>query len=309
MATREAYAAAAAALILLGACKQRERAKPVEVVPPRPIDARVLTNLPPSTHAAITSAPREQWPCAFDVIEHQGINETGHCVFTYGKRTACRMPAELLAQGVWGCPDRFVRTDSDGMVRDRTFTYDSENRLVDYSGFMHYTFAWDGDRLVSTTSENVDGPHTVTYVDDGDHVLGLEKGELVEELTLQQGRLVQIEEYLYGRIADIGHVHWDGDKPSHINIEVKGPVVGSVQRTFAYDCCEQAIARLSRIGSPPPAEVLEQCRRHTSDPVIQCALDAASDQAAKSCIDDVVHRSLKPSSPGGGGRGLNPLLH
>jgi len=184
----------------------------------------------------MTSAPREQWPCAFDVVEHQGINETGHCVFTYGKRTTCRMPAELLAQGVWGCPDKFVRTDSDGMVRDRTFTYDKDNRLVDYSGFMHYTFAWEGDRLVSTTSENVDGPHTVTYVDDGDHVLGLEKGELAEQLTFEQGRLVQLEEYLYARLADVAHVHWQDGKPTTINVEVKGPVVGSVQRTFTYDC-------------------------------------------------------------------------
>lgn len=234
MATRQAYAAAA--LILFGACEQKKQAQAVAVTPPRLIDARVLTSLPVSTHAAIASAPRDQWPCAFDVTEHQGINETGHCVFSYGKRTACRMPAELLAQGVWGCPDSFVRTDSDGMVRDRSFTYDKQDRLISYSGFMNYTFEWDGDRLVSTTSENVDGPHTVTYVDDNDRVLGLEKGELTEELTFEQGRLVQLDEYLYGRIADTAHLQWSGDKPSTINVEVKGPIVGTVQRTFAYAC-------------------------------------------------------------------------
>ena len=146
------------------------------------------------------------------------------------------MPAELLAQGVWGCPDRFVRTDSDGMVRDRSFSYDKQNRLISYSGFMNYTFEWDGDRLVSTTSENVDGPHTVTYVDDGARVLGLEKGELIEELTFEQGALVQLDEYLYGRLADTAHLHWQDGKPTTINVEVKGPVRGSVQRTFAYAC-------------------------------------------------------------------------
>lgn len=236
MATREAYAAAAAALILLG-CDKRERAKAVEVAPPRPIDARSLAELPASTHAAIASAPRDEWPCAFDVAEHQAnFNETGHCVFSYGKRTACRMPAELLGQGVWGCPDQFVRTDSDGMVRSRTFTYDDQNRLVDYSGQMHYTFKWDGDWLASTTSENVDGPHTITYVDDGDRVLGLEKGELVSEMRFQQGRLVKLDEYLYGHLAASARLVWQGARPLSIDVDVQSPMAGSVQRSFSYEC-------------------------------------------------------------------------
>lgn len=146
------------------------------------------------------------------------------------------MPVELVAQGIWGCPDKFVRTDSDGMVRDRHFKYDKDGRLVDYSGFMHWTYAWEGDRLLSTTTENVDGPHTVTYVDDGDRVISLEKGERTQEMRLEQGKVVQLDEYLYGRLADTARVQWQGDRPLRVDVQVHGPVRGSVQRTFRYDC-------------------------------------------------------------------------
>lgn len=89
--------------------------------------------------------------------------------------------------------------------------------------------------------------------------------------------------------------------------------------------CEFAIARMDRIeearGVPKrPAKLdrwmLEKCKHGkyaTSDPVVHCALDADSDQAAAACIDrfthDVLHMS-KPNSAGSasGPVGINPLL-
>jgi hypothetical protein len=185
----------------------------------------------------MTSAPRDEWPCEFEVREHQGdFHAYGHSVFTYGSRTTCRVPTELLAQGIWGCPDKFVRTDGDGMVRDRTFTYDEQNRLIEYKGHTNYKFTWDGDRLASTTNDNFDGSHTMTYVDDGDRVLALEDGKLVEALTLQQGRLVQVDDYLGGAHAATGHLRWQGKRPMSIDVESEIPMPGSVERIFSYAC-------------------------------------------------------------------------
>jgi hypothetical protein len=82
------------------------------------------------------------------------------------------------------------------------------------------------------------------------------------------------------------------------------------------DACERAMARLDRIAKPSPLrptaetnrEILAQCRRGTHDPVVWCALDAASDEAAASCVEAFIDRVLKPSSGSGGGSGLNPLF-
>jgi hypothetical protein len=91
------------------------------------------------------------------------------------------------------------------------------------------------------------------------------------------------------------------------------------------DKCDKAFARLERIaakrGEPKASEsmkslVMEQCRseKGTWDPVINCALHAASDDEADACIQagikDVLHSNDDEGSSGSasGGKGLNPLL-
>ena len=88
----------------------------------------------------------------------------------------------------------------------------------------------------ASTDDNFDGSHTMTYVDDGDRVLALENGELVEALTFQQGRLAQDDAYLYGAHAAIGRLQWKDTRPVRIDVEIESPLGGSVERVFSYDC-------------------------------------------------------------------------
>ena len=90
------------------------------------------------------------------------------------------------------------------------------------------------------------------------------------------------------------------------------------------DACEPALERLDRIAASRQqpsfsararAEAIEQCRNHPRarhDPVLRCAMDSPSDEAAASCVDEVVDRVLEPpAEPDGklqGGDGINPLL-
>lgn len=63
-----------------------------------------------------------------------------------------------------------------------------------------------------------------------------------------------------------------------------------------HDACQRAV---------------DQCRHGAYaqyDPVLRCAMDSPSDEAAKSCIETGLDQVVKPSA-GVDGRGLNPLLH
>lgn len=87
------------------------------------------------------------------------------------------------------------------------------------------------------------------------------------------------------------------------------------------DECERAAARVRRITSESPAQpnwpersaaaALRTCRRGGNalhDPVLRCALDAPTDEAAKTCIDDFLDDVLEPYDPSPRPRGINPLL-
>ena len=90
------------------------------------------------------------------------------------------------------------------------------------------------------------------------------------------------------------------------------------------DACERALDRIERIDAkksirPPSAasreQALDACRHEkyaAYDPVLRCAMDSDSDDAAAACIDAFVHAVVKPGAPAGSGsdvgRGLNPLL-
>jgi hypothetical protein len=80
------------------------------------------------------------------------------------------------------------------------------------------------------------------------------------------------------------------------------------------DPCERAIARLERIngieiGAARPS-MIEQCRTNKSaqwDPVLRCAMDSATDDDAKKCIDRGIRDVVTPGD-GTQGAGLNPLM-
>ena len=85
------------------------------------------------------------------------------------------------------------------------------------------------------------------------------------------------------------------------------------------DDCDRALERLARIETArherhmrgPLAEMtLDECRKHTPDPVLHCALTARTDDDAAACIDAFVHDVVGPSpgTPDQRGKGLNPLL-
>lgn len=85
------------------------------------------------------------------------------------------------------------------------------------------------------------------------------------------------------------------------------------------DDCARARARLDRIdasrGTPllsgePRREALEQCRhgRYAAyDPVLRCAMDSATDEAAAACID-AFDREMGTARGGGAPAGINPLV-
>jgi hypothetical protein len=83
--------------------------------------------------------------------------------------------------------------------------------------------------------------------------------------------------------------------------------------------CERAVARIERVSRHPTSErghdfMIEGCRNpgpHTfQDPVLRCAMDSPTDEAAAACIDAFTKAVVRPSvgSDSGGGKGLNPLL-
>ncbi len=95
----------------------------------------------------------------------------------------------------------------------------------------------------------------------------------------------------------------------------------------AQDDCQRAFARIARIdsakgeaplmGPKSTKEAIEQCRhgQYTQyDPVLRCAMDSKTDEAASSCIDELMDAVLKdvpPPSPGahtGEPKSINPLL-
>src|SRR5262245_57276051 len=76
------------------------------------------------------------------------------------------------------------------------------------------------------------------------------------------------------------------------------------------DPCERAIERLARLNASPPKGALDLCRHGKYaqyDPVLRCAMDADSDEAAATCIDQFVHSVVKPDAHNRTGSGLNPL--
>ena len=227
----------AAIALALGACKDRPRPEAVPVAPPP--DARPLSELPASHRASIAMSGRDRWPCAFGVHESQGIQAQGRSVYSFGKRTACHLPWSLVAQGVWGCPESFQRTDTDGMVRDRRFEYDARGHLLVFEGHTTTRFTWDGDRLVSTTREQFGQQDVATYVDRGDEVVGVDKsGKPQEVLAFSGGQLARIDEYVYGTLGASATIEWRDGRPASVSVDVKGPVAGSVHRDYQYDCAD-----------------------------------------------------------------------
>lgn len=80
------------------------------------------------------------------------------------------------------------------------------------------------------------------------------------------------------------------------------------------DDCERAFARLARIepavSAKLPSDAVEACRHEryaTYDPVLRCAMDTETDDAAAACIEKLVKSVLRPS-PEAVGTGINPLL-
>jgi hypothetical protein len=86
------------------------------------------------------------------------------------------------------------------------------------------------------------------------------------------------------------------------------------------DECDRALARLARIesarhqrhmGARMSERTLDECRAHTPDPVLQCALTARTDDEAAACIDAFLHDVVGPGTGAPhppDGKGLNPLL-
>ena len=90
------------------------------------------------------------------------------------------------------------------------------------------------------------------------------------------------------------------------------------------DPCERATARLRRIearegraaaGAMLAERSLKACRSAgtaTLDPVLQCAMQSATDDEAKICIDAFLRDVVQAQPPGPGDAasgGLNPLVH
>ncbi|MFT3698408.1 MAG: hypothetical protein QM831_35015 [Kofleriaceae bacterium] len=66
------------------------------------------------------------------------------------------------------------------------------------------------------------------------------------------------------------------------------------------DPCERAAARMARLNpamtAPQQQRIREEChgKYGRRDPILACALDSASDDAAAACMDQVVKTVVKP---------------
>jgi hypothetical protein len=230
------------AVLALVACDKGNAPTPTPVPPAQvkqPADAAGFEVLPASSRAAIASPPRDQWACGFDVDEDQGIVERGHAVYTFGKRSNCQIPLSLIAQGIWGCPESYVRTDeSDGMRREHTITYDDHDRIATFDVQVREDFSWDGMRLISTSRTQWGETDAAMYRDeDARRIIAVDaKGQPQEVLTLEGGRVVGYDEYLYARVGATATIKWNGKRPDRVTVQALGPVKGYVTRVFRYDC-------------------------------------------------------------------------
>jgi hypothetical protein len=172
------------------------------------------------------------------VQEDAGIHERGHVVYRLGKRTHCRIPLALVAQGIWGCPESYTRTDeSDGMVREHAVTYDDHDRITNFTVQLSEDYAWDGDRLASTSRTQWGDSDVAIYRDRGAEVVAIDKAKRIQEsLAFTGDHVTRYGEYLYGTLQGDATITWSGGTPQRVDVDVIGPIRGSVSRVFTYDC-------------------------------------------------------------------------
>jgi hypothetical protein len=212
-------------------------APPAVAAAPAPADAASLKGLPASSRASIASPPRDRWACGFKVDEHQGMSARGLAVFRYGKRTSCRIPISLVAQGVWGCPDSYDRTDTDGMVRSRALAYDDHDRIITFDVQVRETFTWDGDRLAETAREQWGASERATYRDRDNEVIAVDDDGREQEVHVLDGsHVTRSEEFASGYRGGVATIDWRNDRPQRVGVDVTGPIKGSVEREFIYGC-------------------------------------------------------------------------
>jgi hypothetical protein len=233
-----------AAMLLIGACRANDGPAPVPsavaaaAAPPASPDAN-LHGAPASARAAAPAPPRDTWPCAVDVDEHQGTyGAYGRAVFDYGKRTTCFLPHDLIALGIYGCPETITRRDTDGTVSTKRVVYDHGGHLVSIDGNILITYVWDGDRLGGVARQQWGEVDRARFVDDGAAVVAVDDHDRVQEvLSLDGGgRITRSDEYLYGMIGGAATITWGGRGPQQVGVDIRGPIRGSATRMFVYDC-------------------------------------------------------------------------
>jgi hypothetical protein len=183
-----------------------------------------------ATHpTSYASTPSAQWPCA---IETRNADTTERFQPTY-TRSSCRVPVQLIARGVWGCPDRIDRT---------TLTYDGSGRLKKLTtGDSVDEFWWAGNKVASIhtpSAMQLRGNETdqIAYRerDDGYELVG--GGMLLVE---KDARLVEIRTFVVDPNSPTGatRIEWDGDRPTRV-LDAEN-VIGTTSTsilTFVYEC-------------------------------------------------------------------------
>jgi YD repeat-containing protein len=216
---------------------------PSAVEAPAPAPAPAATVEPaeapaPAVHSltVVASGPRSDWPCRIEVLA--GKVQQLEVSFTYDGPATCLVPVDVLADGVIGCPTRMTRTGRHGGgVQETILRYDDANHLVavaDRGGT--WTYAWDGDTLLSASNPHARGlAPSYRYVEvDGAVELqrDTERGPEAEFLLrFEADRLVEIDLPAFERRDTLV---WEGERIQQIVRE--GTDDYRELQTPRYDC-------------------------------------------------------------------------
>lgn len=205
---------------------------------PTPVDpAAAREPLAPSvsSQTVVVSGPRAGWPCGIDVVLTK-VN-LFKVTIEYAGPTWCLLPADVLGEGVIGCPTRMTHTGlNGGGVHETTLRYSSSNHLISVTGRGGTTtYEWEGDTPM--TASNPSARHMASsyhYVEvdggvemqrdtpqgpEAEFLLRFEDRKLVEidvpaferrtAITWVGERIVQIERWAQGEAWDFKRPIYD----------------------------------------------------------------------------------------------------
>ncbi len=204
----DAPAPSASVLVPPSAPTSSATAAPKTGIPPRDSLDRLPTRV---ATGAFDTAPPKDWPCAMREHWPDG-SERNVRRFVYGRKTGCRLPVQLVDDGVVGCVERIVflrgkkaydiaRLQYDGPALDR---FESNAGVTSYRWVSDVPEPSDGvapTRSIGRVEWRIVGRSAVDVDDLGRPIRtwSEEKGALATsaEIVWNEGRLERVQHYVH----------------------------------------------------------------------------------------------------------------